>query len=263
MKDIHALTKIAEGKTKIVYANPDDPGTVYLYFKDDITAGDGLKHDVIEGKAVLDWQVNRDIFAYLNRVGVRTHYLESPEEQVVLVKKLGRKIDLEVVSRRIAAGSILRWGNIVEGLKFDPVRTQFHYKDDALHDPMLDDGYIDYLIKTKGSAEYNQMREMNAAVVLHLEKAFAHFGIQLVDIKLEYGLIGDEVSVIDEISGGSFRLWPYRHAHPNLDQPNVLSELDPDGRLDKDTYRMGESFDKVMAGFQALAKITERFKELP
>jgi phosphoribosylaminoimidazole-succinocarboxamide synthase len=73
MKDIHSMAKIAEGKTKIVYANPDDPGTVYLYFKDNITAGDGLKHDRIKGKAALDWQVNRDIFEYLNRKGVRTH----------------------------------------------------------------------------------------------------------------------------------------------------------------------------------------------
>jgi phosphoribosylaminoimidazole-succinocarboxamide synthase len=263
IKDIHALTKLAEGKTKIVYENPDDPGTAYLYFKDDITAGDGLKHDVIAGKAVLDWQVNRDIFEYLNRAGVRTHYLESPEEQLVLVKKLDRKINIEVVSRRIAAGSIIKWGHVAEGTKFDPVMTQFHYKDDALHDPMLDDSYIDYLIQTKGSAEYARMRELNAGVVNHLERAFAHVGIQLIDIKLEYGVIGGEVFLIDEITGGSFRLWPYRHDHPNLDQPNVLSELDPDGRLDKDTYRMGESFDKVMAGFQALAKITERFKELP
>ena len=96
----------------------------------------------------------------------------------------------------------------------------------------------------------------------HLERAFARFDIQLIDIKLEYGLIGNEVYVIDEISGGSFRLWLYRHVHPNLAQPNVLCELDPDGRLDKDTYRRGESFETVMAGFQALANITAHFKEL-
>jgi len=258
-----SMTKLAEGKTKIIYENADDPRTVYMRFKDDITAGDGAKHDVLEGKAVLDWQVNRDIFEFLNRSGIRTHYLGSPEEKLTLVRKLDRKIDLEVVTRRIAAGSILKWGGAAEGTRYDPVITQFHYKDDPLHDPMLDDRYVDYMIAAKGSVEYARMREMNAEVLLCLEKAFAHFDVQLVDMKLEYGIIDGEVVVIDEITGGSFRLWPYRHKTPNLQQANVLSELDPEGRLDKDLYRMGEGLDKVKVRFEATARITERFKDLP
>ena len=263
MVKLDSATKLAEGKTKIVYPNPANPSTVYLYFKDDITAGDGLKHDVIEGKAAIDWRINRDLFEYLNRMGVRTHYIKSPEERVVLVKKLDRKINLEVVSRRIAAGSILSWGGAVEGTRYDPVITQFHYKDDPLHDPMLDDGYVDYIISKKGGSEYAEMREMNAEVLVQLEKGFAHYGTQLIDLKLEYGIIGGELHVIDEINGGSFRLWPYRHENPNLNQPNVLSELDPEGRLDKDLYRMGKGFDTVMAKFEAIATITEKFVDLP
>jgi phosphoribosylaminoimidazole-succinocarboxamide synthase len=259
---LHTLTKLAEGKTKIIYENPADPSTVYMVFKDDITAGDGLKHDVIEGKALIDWRTNRDIFEYLNRAGMRTHYVESPQEKVSLVKRLDRKIDLEVVTRRVAVGSIVKWGNAVEGIRYDPVITQFHCKDDSLHDPMLDGAYVDYIIRAKGGAEYAQMREMNARVLLQLEEAFAHFGVQLIDLKLEYGIIDGEAVVIDEITGGSFRLWPYRHASPNLDQPNVLDELDPDGRLDKDIYRMGESFDKLMSKFEAIVKITGQFKDL-
>jgi len=127
---------------------------------------------------------------------------------------------------------------------------------------MLDDGYIDYIIKAKGSSEFAEMRDVNAQVVLQLEKAFSNFSVQLIDLKLEYGFIDGKVYVIDEVSGGSLRLWPYRHENPNFDQPNVLSELDPGGRLDKDTYRMGEGFDKVMEGFAAIAKITEQFKDL-
>ena len=49
--DFSALNKINEGKTKVIYDNPDDPKTVFMRFKDDITAGDGAKHDIIEGKA--------------------------------------------------------------------------------------------------------------------------------------------------------------------------------------------------------------------
>lgn len=260
--DFSFLKKIAEGKTKIIYENPDDPKTAFMVFKDDITAGDGVKHDVISGKALVDWKTNRDIFELLNRKGARTHYISSPKEKVSLVKKLDRKINLEVVSRRVAAGSILKWGKMAEGTRFDPVITQFHYKDDPLHDPMLDDKYVDYIIKAKDGTEYAGMRRLNAEIFLHLEKAFAHFDIQLIDMKLEYGIIEGEVYLIDEITGGSFRLWPYAHKNPTLNQPNVLSELNPEGRLDKDTYRMGEKIDTVLTKFEEIAKITAKFKDL-
>jgi len=260
--DFSFLKKIAEGKTKIIYENPDDPKTAFMVFKDDITAGDGVKHDVISGKALVDWKTNRDIFELLSRKGARTHYISSPKEKVSLVKKLDRKINLEVVSRRIAAGSILKWGKIAEGTRFDPVITQFHYKDDPLHDPMLDDKYVDYIIKAKDGTEYADMRRLNAEIFLHLEKAFAYFDIQLIDMKLEYGIIEGEVYLIDEITGGSFRLWPYAHKNPNLNKSNVLSELNPEGRLDKDTYRMGDKIDTVLTKFEEIAKITANFKDL-
>ena len=63
--DLRELPVLAEEKTKVVHANPQDDATVYLYFKDDITAGDGAKHDVFEGKAAMDWAVSRDCFEYL------------------------------------------------------------------------------------------------------------------------------------------------------------------------------------------------------
>ena len=81
-------------------------------------------------------------------------------------------------------------------------------------------------------------------------------------MKLEYGLIDGKVYLIDEITGGSFRLWPYATETPNFNQVNVLSELDPAGRLDKDTYRMGSETDKVLAKFQQIAAVTARFSEL-
>lgn len=257
-----SMKKISEGKTKIIYENPEDTKTVYMVFKDDITAGDGVKHDIITGKALVDWKTNRDIFELLNKKKVRTHYISSPKEKVSLVKKLDRKINLEVVSRRIAAGSILKWGNTEEGARFDPLVTQFHYKDDPLHDPMLDDKYIDYIINAKEGIEYSEMRKLNSEIFIHLEQAFAEFNIQLIDMKLEYGIIDGQVFLIDEITGGSFRLWPYAHKNPNLNQPNVLKELNPKGRLDKDTYRMGEKIDNVLTKFEEIAKITSKFKDL-
>ena len=261
--DFSKMEKLIEGKTKIVYQNPDDAKSVFMVFKDDITAGDGVKHDVIEGKAYIDWKTNKDIFEFLNRKGIRTHYLESPQEKVSLVKKLDFKINLEIVSRRVAAGSILKWGNVEEGQRFDPVITQYHYKDDPLHDPMLDQSYVDYIIRAKQGGEmYSEMKKINEHVFVYLEAAFAKFKVQLIDFKLEYGLIDNQVTLIDEITGGSFRLWPYAKDNPNFNQPNVLGELDPKARLDKDTYRQGESLDQVQTKFEQIAKITEGFSDL-
>lgn len=259
--NFNRMTKLAEGKTKVIYANPQDDKTVYMVFKDDITAGDGVKHDVIPGKAHVDWQTNRDVFTYLNRKGVKTHYIDTPAEQVALVRKLDFKINLEVVSRRVAGGSVLHWGKVELGARFDPVVTQFHYKDDPLHDPMLDEGYVRYLIG-KGAREYQAMYDINQQVFLILEKAFSRFSMQLVDMKLEYGLIDGEVVLIDEITGGSFRLWPYAKDNPNLQQANVLTELDPSGRLDKDIYRMGGAVEDVLAKFVKIAAITAEFASL-
>ncbi len=260
--DFNSLNTIIEGKTKIIYENPDNLKTVFMKFKDDITAGDGVKHDVIEGKAQLDWQTNKDIFEYLNRCGVQTHYINSPEDMVSEVKKLDFKINLEVVTRRVATGSILHWGNAVEGTWYDPVITQFHYKDDPLHDPLLDEKYVQYIISKKDGWEYKKMVELNQVAFLHLEKAFAKFNIQLMDMKLEYGLIDGDIFLIDEVSGGSFRLWPYAKENPNFNQENVMTELDPKGRLDKDVYRMGGELDTVRSKFQVIADITKQFKDL-
>ncbi|MCK5147450.1 hypothetical protein KAR48_11900 [bacterium] len=254
---------IIEGKTKIIYENPDDPKTVFMKFKDDITAGDGVKHDVIQGKALVDWKTNKDIFEYLNRKGIHTHYVESPQECVSIVRKLDYKIDLEVVTRRVAAGSILKWGTAVEGQRFDPLITQFHYKDDPLHDPMLDAAYVEFIISSKQDGHwFKEMREINIDVFQELETAFKQCRIQLIDFKLEYGLIDGKVTLIDEISGGSFRLWPYAKENPDFNQPNILSELDPKGRLDKDNYRLGESLDQVQTKFEQIANLTDTFKDL-
>ena len=261
--DFSKLRKLNEGKTKIIYLHPTDAKTVYMRFKDDITAGDGIKHDTIQGKAQLDWQTNRDIFEYLNRHGVKTHYISSPEDKVAMVRKLDHKINLEVVTRRVATGSILQWGHAVEGTRYEPLITQFHYKDDFLHDPLLDEKYVNYIItKKQGGEVYQKMISLNSDVFIHIERAFAHFSIQLVDMKLEYGMIDNDVFLIDEITGGSFRLWPYAKEKPNLNQENVLNELNAKGRLDKDTYRMGESLDHVISKFAVIAGITEKFSQL-
>ena len=45
-------TKVYEGKAKILYEGPE-PGTLVQYFKDDATAFNAKKKEIIEGKGVL------------------------------------------------------------------------------------------------------------------------------------------------------------------------------------------------------------------
>ena len=51
--------------------------------------------------------------------------------------------------------------------------TQFHYKDDPLHGPMLDDRYIEFMIRDKDAWEYPSTSQVNTQVFLILEAAFA------------------------------------------------------------------------------------------
>ena len=181
------------------------------------------------------------------------------------LKGLDKKINLEVVTRRIATGSILGHTACKEGQVFKPLITQFYYKDDFLHDPLLAGDFLIHLYKNKFVLLYNQMISKNSIIFLLLEKAFTQFKYQLVDIKLEYGIVDGELTLIDEITASQIRLWPYKDkidaAPPNL--INALTYLNPDGRLDKDLYRKGVvSLEEVKNKFQDIADITDQFKNI-
>jgi len=138
------------------------------------------------------------------------------------------------------------------GSKLNSYLTQFHYKDDLLHDPMLDNNYMKYIMKKKTRGDiYGIMMDINRLVFIYLEEAFLKYNIQLIDMKCEYGLIDNDVHLIDEISAGSLRLWPIVDGKP-----------DPEGRFDKDIYRMGNNLDRVRDKFEEIASITSKFKDL-
>ncbi|MCG2909070.1 MAG: phosphoribosylaminoimidazolesuccinocarboxamide synthase, partial [Stygiolobus sp.] len=104
--------KVAEGKTKIVYEFDDNH--YLLYFKDSITAGDGIKKDEMKDKGVLNAQTSAFFFRLLESQGVETHYVGMYDERTMIVKKL-KMIPVEVVLRNIATGSIVKRLPIKEG----------------------------------------------------------------------------------------------------------------------------------------------------
>lgn len=256
-------TKVNEGKTKIIWELNGSEDCFVMQFKSDITAGDGVKHDVLEGKALIDWETNMRIFEYLNKNGVATHYVESPQEGYSIVKKLVQKINIEAVSRRIITGSALKLG-YTKGQRCDPLMIQFFYKDDNLHDPLLDNTFIQKaLVEGKEDMTFPTMHQLNDATFLLLEAAFAKYNHQLMDFKLEYGRIatpkGPAVVLIDEITAGSMRVWPYSKPNPDLKKDNLLSELDESGMVDKQLYRDGKPLGVVKKGFEAILTMTRGF----
>jgi len=272
--------KLAEGKTKIVWSNSANPDTEILEFKDDITAGDGQKHDIIEGKAVVDWRTNRDIMEFLKRQGIPMAYMASPTERIVIVRKLTQILKLEVVMRRVATGSILELlaGKISEGKVFHPPFLQFFYKDDFLHDPLLDPQFLLTIERKKKMDLFSQIALLKLRQFLALEAAFANFQAQYMDDKIEIGVIlrdrdargeltwgpGGEILMVDEITAGSFRLWPYAAGvNPiNMEVDNAMAQLNKGGMLDKQLYRDGVATTVVKQKFEQIAAITSGFADL-
>ena len=67
--------KLAEGKTKVIYPIPADKSLVRVVHKDDITAGDGAKHDILVDKGAWACQTSSNCFLLLDAAGIPTHFV--------------------------------------------------------------------------------------------------------------------------------------------------------------------------------------------
>jgi phosphoribosylaminoimidazole-succinocarboxamide synthase len=126
---------LAEGKTKIV--EDAGNGEVLVRSKDAITAADGARRDVLDGKAAASTRTTCNIFELLERNGVRTHFVERVDDVTFRARSV-EMIPLELVARRYAAGSYRdRFPDVPAGAAFDEVVFEIFEKDDAGHDPLL------------------------------------------------------------------------------------------------------------------------------
>ncbi len=136
MCDCTLRTKLAEGKTKIIWGT-EKSGEVVVENKDDITAGDGLKREIIENKGVYTTETTCNCFRLLTKKGIANHYIRQIDSLSFLAEKM-TMIPIEVVIRRIAYGSFLqRYPKIEEGTVFQDLVVEFFLKDDANHDPLM------------------------------------------------------------------------------------------------------------------------------
>ncbi|MFA5331669.1 MAG: phosphoribosylaminoimidazolesuccinocarboxamide synthase [Methanoregula sp.] len=230
------------GKAKSVY-HTDEKGTLIVEFRDDITAFDGGKKDTLKNKGSYNAGVSAYFFSYLEKNGVKTHFLDMLDEKRMAVRELSM-IPLEVIVRNLAAGSIVRNYPFKEGTPLKPPVIVIDYKDDSRHDPMLNDELI-VALKLVTPVELKKIKEMALKINTLLAKLLAKQGINLVDFKLEFGRQGKTIYLGDEISMDSMRLWDKKTGES----------------LDKDVYR----FDKgdVMATYNRVAARITKKKPAP
>ncbi|MGM0586670.1 MAG: phosphoribosylaminoimidazolesuccinocarboxamide synthase [Pseudomonadota bacterium] len=228
---------VYEGKAKILYEGPE-PGTLIQYFKDDATAFNAEKQEVVDGKGVLNNRISEHVMAGLNGIGVPTHFIRriNMREQLIRACEI---IPLEVVVRNVAAGSLAKRLGLEEGTPLPRPIIEFYYKDDKLGDPMVTEEHI---------AAFNWASQQDVDDIIALALRVNDFlsgmmlgvGIKLVDFKIECGRVyeGDfqRIIVADEISPDSCRLWDVKTGR----------------KLDKDVFRrdlgsLAEAYTEVAA----------------
>jgi phosphoribosylaminoimidazole-succinocarboxamide synthase len=196
--------KLYEGKAKILYAT-DDPQLVIQYFKDDATAFNAQKRGTIVDKGVVNNQISAHLFQHLERSGVPTHFVRQLSDREMLVKRL-QIIPLEVTMRNIVAGGMAKLLALEEGLVLKPPVFEWHYKSDALGDPLINDDHI-VALGVATLEELAFIRRQSARVNEVLKAYFAQRGIDLVDFKLEFGRHQGTILLGDEISPDTCRFW--------------------------------------------------------
>ena len=196
--------QLYEGKAKILYAT-DDPDLVIQYFKDDATAFNAQKRGTIIGKGVVNNQVSAHLFQWLERRGVPTHFVKQLDDRSMLVKRL-QIIPLEVTIRNITAGGMAKLLGIDEGIVLQQPVFEWHYKSDALGDPLINDDHI-LAMRWATAQELAHIRSESFKVNDALKAFFSQRQIDLVDFKLEFGRFKDRILLGDEISPDTMRLW--------------------------------------------------------
>ena len=243
-------TKITEGKTKLIYAHPDDERLAYMVQKDAISAGDGARRNEIEGKGALSGRTAANVFAALHKAGIRTHYRADPQPHVMLVERCAM-LPLEVVMRRRATGSYCRrFPDVAEGTRFDPPLVEFFLKDDAAHDPQIAvEGIIERQLAS--SDETDWMIAEGRRVFETLEALWAQHTIELIDLKIEFGRDpSGQLLVADMIDNDSWRLWPAGNKERMLDKQiyRNLKEVTP------------ASLEHLKAKYREVRDLTEHFR---
>ncbi|SES25323.1 phosphoribosylaminoimidazolesuccinocarboxamide synthase [Salisediminibacterium halotolerans] len=194
-----------EGKAKKVFRTDNDD-TLHVEYKDDATAFDGKKKEMLSGKGRLNNEISALIFAKLHELGIPNHFIERISQTEQRIRK-AEMIPLEVVVRNRAAGSLVKRLGLERGQDMTPPVIEWYLKDDNLGDPLINEEHIRVL----GAAAADELTEMKALALrcnTALIELFQNAGLILVDFKLEFGRDhSGRIILADEISPDTCRLW--------------------------------------------------------
>jgi len=266
---------IAEGKTKVILATKQDPQKVLVRSKDDITAGDGAKHDLIEGKAALSTRTTCNVFHLLKAAGLPVAF-EGRIDPTTFLAPRCKMLPYEVVIRREAHGSALkRMPGLAKGHLFPKLLVEFFLKTNGKkwkeHSLLCDDPLMEHSPGTISLFEpskpvfaqtpflvlqenevfshdgewklFADIRKIARQAFLLLEKAWQLEGRTLVDFKVEFGLTNDgTLFLADVIDNDSWRV------------------LENGAYIDKQSYRDGGDLDDVAEKYRRVAGITDHFR---
>ncbi len=229
------LAELYSGKAKTLYST-NEKDLLLVHFRDDTSAFDGIKVKQLERKGRVNNYFNAYIMSYLQEQGIPTHFIEISSEVESVVRKLDM-IPVECVIRNIAAGSICKRLGIEEGTQLNQPIFEFFYKNDAMHDPMINDSYI-LAFDWANDAEIAAMKKFTYEVNALLKPLFLKAGMLLVDYKLEFGRYKGEVMLGDEFTPDGCRIWD-----------EITRE-----KLDKDRFRrdMGDVIESYEIASQRL-----------
>lgn len=208
------------GKAKSVFTT-DDPERLVIVFRNDTSAFDGKKKEALDRKGAVNNQFNAAIMEMLHEAGIPTHFEKLLSANESLVKKLDM-IPVECVVRNISAGSLCRRLGVEEGLELNPPTFELFLKNDAMHDPMVNESLAVSFGWAKAD-ELARMKELTYQVNDVLKALFDEAGMLLVDYKLEFGRAGGEIVLGDEFSPDGCRIW----------------DKETRKKMDKDRFRQG------------------------
>lgn len=211
--------QLYEGKAKKVFAT-DIPELVIVSYKDDATAFDGKKRGTITGKGIINNRMTNYLMRKLEELGIPTHFVKELNERETVVKKV-HIIPLEVIVRNISAGHFASRYGVEEGIIFEEPVVEYSYKNDELHDPLLNEDHA-IALKLTTKEELGIIRDFALRINNALKAILLEAGVTLVDFKLEFGKTPDGTIVLaDEISPDTCRFWDSKSGE----------------KLDKDRFR--------------------------
>ena len=213
---------IYEGKAKQVYST-DDENLVIIHYKDDATAGNGVKKGTIKDKGIINNKITAKLFSVLEKNGIRTHFKEMLNERDQLCEKL-EIVPLEVIVRNVITGSMAKRVGIADGTIPKTTIFEICYKNDEYGDPLIND----YHAVAMGLATFDELKyiyETTSKINDLLKKVFDEEGITLVDFKIEFGKNSKgEILLADEITPDTCRLWD-KATSKKLDKDRFRQDL--------------------------------------